>query len=115
MQMWIYSSVLVIVLCVRMLFTAPSIALCGGHLLFYVSVLITHIICALPCRQGLFTNRFRSTGWDDDCDGLVKTIAREKEWEERERHNEAVQWGVGETGWGTTLPVSPVPWVIRYT
>jgi hypothetical protein len=49
------------------------------------------------------------TEWDDDCPGLVETLAREVEWKDREAHNEAVQWGVSSTdGWGATPSASPV-------
>jgi hypothetical protein len=50
-------------------------------------------------------------GWDDDCPGLVGTLAREAEWRIREAHNNAVaaSWGVDSSdGWGNTLPISPI-------
>jgi hypothetical protein len=50
-------------------------------------------------------------GWDDDCLGLVRTLAREAEWRAREAHNDAVaaHWEVDPSdGWGNTPPVSPV-------
>jgi hypothetical protein len=31
--------------------------------------------------------------WDDDREGLVRMIAREKEWEKRQAFNDAVDWG----------------------
>jgi hypothetical protein len=31
--------------------------------------------------------------WDDDCEGLVRTIAREKEWKRRQAINDAIDWG----------------------
>jgi hypothetical protein len=31
--------------------------------------------------------------WDDDCEGLVRTIAREKEWEKRQAFNDVIEWG----------------------
>jgi hypothetical protein len=46
--------------------------------------------------------------WDDACDGLVRTVAREEEWKDREAQNDAVQWGVGAIGWEVTPPASPV-------
>jgi hypothetical protein len=50
--------------------------------------------------------------WDDGCPGLVETLAREAEWEEREAHNdvEAACWAIDPPdGWGNTPPASPVP------
>jgi hypothetical protein len=40
---------------------------------------------------------------------LIKTIAREKEWEERQAQNNAVQWGSSTPGggWEVTPPASP--------
>jgi hypothetical protein len=31
--------------------------------------------------------------WDDDCEGLVETIMREKEWEKHQAFNDAIEWG----------------------
>jgi hypothetical protein len=31
--------------------------------------------------------------WDNNCEGLIRTIAREKEWEERQALNDAIEWG----------------------
>jgi hypothetical protein len=31
--------------------------------------------------------------WDNDCEGLVQTIAREKEWEKCQAFNNAIDWG----------------------
>jgi hypothetical protein len=51
------------------------------------------------------------SGWDDDCAGLVETLAREAEWKDREAHNntEAARWeSEAPDGWGNTPPVSPI-------
>jgi hypothetical protein len=44
--------------------------------------------------------------WDDDCEGLIRMIAREKEWESCQAQNDAIEWGKGscsgvpsEEGW----------------
>jgi hypothetical protein len=34
-----------------------------------------------------------STEWDDNCPGLVETIAQEAEWKAQEVSNDTVQWG----------------------
>jgi hypothetical protein len=47
-------------------------------------------------------------GWDNECEGLTRTIAREYEWRVREVHNDDVEWGVEATGWDVTPPASPV-------
>jgi hypothetical protein len=31
--------------------------------------------------------------WDNDCEGLVRTIAREKEWEKCQAFNNTIEWG----------------------
>jgi hypothetical protein len=52
-----------------------------------------------------------NTEWDDGCLGLVETLAREAEWEEREAHNDAevAHWAVyPPDGWGNAPPVSPI-------
>jgi hypothetical protein len=50
-------------------------------------------------------------GWDDNCEGSIKTIAREKEWEEHQAQNDAIQWGTSTPGggWDVTPSASPVP------
>jgi hypothetical protein len=51
------------------------------------------------------------TGWDDDCSGLVATIAREVVWQERQDHNdmEAAQWAVeAPDGWGGNAVAKPI-------
>jgi hypothetical protein len=47
--------------------------------------------------------------WDDDYDGLVRMVAREKEWEECQAQNDTVPWGtsVPGSGWEVTPPASP--------
>jgi hypothetical protein len=63
--------------------------------------------------------------WDDNCEGLVRTIAREKEWEKRQALNDAIDWGKKdgseaplEEGWPIVpfgllmmLEIRPVPMV----
>jgi hypothetical protein len=48
--------------------------------------------------------------WNNDCEGLIKTIAREKEWEDRQVQNDSLQWGTSTSGsnWEVTPPASPV-------
>jgi hypothetical protein len=48
---------------------------------------------------------------------LTRTIAREKEWEDRQAQNDTIQWGTSTpgAGWEVTPPASPVfqdgvPW-----
>jgi hypothetical protein len=31
--------------------------------------------------------------WDDDCEGLVRMIAREKEWKKCQAFNDVIDWG----------------------
>jgi hypothetical protein len=47
-------------------------------------------------------------GWDNDCEGLMRTIAREEGWKECEAQNDAVQCGAEATGWEATPSASPV-------
>jgi hypothetical protein len=52
------------------------------------------------------------SGWDDDCPGLVGTLAREEEWRIHKPHNnaEAAHWEVAPANdWGNTPPVSLIP------
>jgi hypothetical protein len=69
--------------------------MCIVHLLFFVCD-------AFDLGDGL--------EWDDDCEGLIRTIAREKEWEDHQAQNDAVQWGTltPGAGWEETPPASLV-------
>jgi hypothetical protein len=49
-------------------------------------------------------------GWDDECEGLTVTIAREYEWRVCDAANEVGEWEVnlGGVSWDVTPPASPV-------
>jgi hypothetical protein len=50
-------------------------------------------------------------GWDDDCPGLMATLAREEEWKRQEDQNdkEMAHWALETSdGWGGVQIASPV-------
>jgi hypothetical protein len=46
--------------------------------------------------------------WDDDCEGLIRTVACEEEWRRCDESNTMVQWGVFDVteGWEVPPPAS---------
>jgi hypothetical protein len=44
----------------------------------------------------IFADLYFVSGWDNDCPGLVETLAKEAEWKRREAHNDAasISWEV---------------------
>jgi hypothetical protein len=82
----------------------------GHHILFCKRLDNPHREC-FALSIGWLDHSYVITGWDDDCQGLVETLAKEAKWKDREAHNdaEAACWEVkAPDGWGITPPTSPI-------